>query len=254
MSDDEDYMSDKFLHGTAKYCAPSLARRYADKRELDLLKRKAEIEARLKEKNISVKVIEQETRDKGLAAAITSDNKGYKLLTKMGYTPGQGIGKKESGIAEPIGIDLKSNRLGLGQVSKKKCPAVINGEKNVEKISTNDFRERIAQKKTEQMIEVDLRRSQKSCEQLDTQHNITTPDEVWYWPVVLKEKNEESESESEDEDKTFDESIELTTSEKLEILTKYLRDKYFYCIWCGAAYDGADDLRDNCPGRTRDDH
>lgn len=69
-------MSDKFLLATEKYSAPSLARRHADKRELELLKRKAEIEARLKEKNVSVRVIEQETRDKGLACAITSDNKG----------------------------------------------------------------------------------------------------------------------------------------------------------------------------------
>ncbi|XP_046742568.1 G patch domain-containing protein 11 [Diprion similis] len=259
MSDDEDYMSDKFLLATEQHCTPILARRRADQRELDLLKRKAEIEARLKEKNVSVRVIEQETRDKGLASAITSDNKGFKLLEKMGYTPGQGIGKKESGICEPISIDLKTNRLGLGRAPKKKSLAIKNGKKKEDDFNADDFRGRISQKKTEQMIEVDLRRSQKSCEQLDNQNNIDKPMEIWYWPKVEEEEKDSENSEAvesseEDEDENEDDQNIIPASEKLEILTKYLRDKYFYCIWCGAAYDDVDDLRDNCPGNTRDDH
>lgn len=38
--------------------------------------------------------LETEQRDEGLKSAITADNKGYKLLEKMGYKPGTGIGKK----------------------------------------------------------------------------------------------------------------------------------------------------------------
>lgn len=176
----------------------------------------------------------------------------------MGYTPGQGIGKKESGISEPISIDLKTNRLGLGRAPRKKPVVVRNGRKIEENMSTDDFRGRIAQKKHEQMIEVDLRKSQKSCEQLDNRNGIEKPEEIWYWPVVEKKKDSESEAtdspEEEEDDENDAENHEIPTSEKLEILTKYLRDKYFYCIWCGATYDDEDDLRDNCPGKTRDDH
>ena len=39
-------------------------------------------------------VIEHEKREEGLQAAISSDNKGFALLAKMGYKPGMGIGKK----------------------------------------------------------------------------------------------------------------------------------------------------------------
>lgn len=75
MSDEEDYMSDKFLQDSQKYVAPSLIFRQEDKRELQILKKKAEIEARLKEKK-PVKVIEEEKREEGLSSAISSGNKG----------------------------------------------------------------------------------------------------------------------------------------------------------------------------------
>ena len=38
--------------------------------------------------------LETEQRDEGLKSALTADNKGFKLLEKMGYKPGTGIGKK----------------------------------------------------------------------------------------------------------------------------------------------------------------
>ena len=38
-------------------------------------------------------VIEKEKRDEGLGAALTSDNKGFNLLAKMGYKPGMALGK-----------------------------------------------------------------------------------------------------------------------------------------------------------------
>jgi len=38
--------------------------------------------------------LEMEQRDEGLKNALTAENKGFKLLEKMGYIPGTGIGKK----------------------------------------------------------------------------------------------------------------------------------------------------------------
>ena len=40
------------------------------------------------------KVIEHEHRLEGLQKSITSENKGFALLQKMGYKPGMTIGKK----------------------------------------------------------------------------------------------------------------------------------------------------------------
>lgn len=84
MSDDEDYMSDKFLQGTEKHVSSSLIYKHSDKREFALMKKKAEIESKLKERNKSIRVIEQEKREEGLSSAISSANKGlFFIYTKV---------------------------------------------------------------------------------------------------------------------------------------------------------------------------
>lgn len=80
MSDDEDYMSDKFLHDSEQRVSSSLIYKHSDKREFALMKKKAEIESRMKEQNKSIRVIEAEKREEGLSSAITSANKGRYLL------------------------------------------------------------------------------------------------------------------------------------------------------------------------------
>ena len=55
---------------------------------------KKEREANQKNKQKPKAVLEKEKRDEGLGAAITSENKGFSLLAKMGYKPGMAIGKK----------------------------------------------------------------------------------------------------------------------------------------------------------------
>jgi len=66
----------------------SVARRYeneAKHRETNLANR---------QQNKPRQQLETEQRDEGLKNAITADNKGFKLMEKMGYKPGTGIGKK----------------------------------------------------------------------------------------------------------------------------------------------------------------
>lgn len=45
--------------------------------------------------------------------------RGFKLLAAMGYQQGQRIGKEGTGLAEPLPLLLKQDKLGLGAVSKK---------------------------------------------------------------------------------------------------------------------------------------
>ncbi|KAK2576075.1 hypothetical protein KPH14_007412 [Odynerus spinipes] len=257
MSDDEDYMSDKFLQLSEKCAAPSLVYRHTDKRQFELEKKKAE----MKEKNKPMRVIEHEKREEGLSNAITSSNKGFALLMKMGYKPGQGIGKKESGIVEPIGIELKADRQGLGKIVRKKETKSKSADMKLDNSHMTDFRGRIAERKAEQMLKTDLYKSQKVCQQLDTKAGIEKPFESWFWLDDTETKEDEVPDEEKDniveeeeEEKEEEEEEELTVNEKLDILTKYLREKYLYCIWCGVVFDNDDDLRDNCPGCTRNDH
>jgi len=50
----------------------------------------------------------------GVAKPIDSSNVGNRLLKKMGWTEGKGLGKDEKGMAIPIQAELRSQSVGLG--------------------------------------------------------------------------------------------------------------------------------------------
>ncbi|CAO3697411.1 unnamed protein product [Rhizopus stolonifer] len=58
---------------------------------------------------------EEEKREKGLQTSMDSNNKGMQMLMKMGFKKGAALGN--GGIVEPIKVDLKSDRMGLGMNS-----------------------------------------------------------------------------------------------------------------------------------------
>lgn len=173
---------------------------------------------------------------------------------KMGYKPGQGIGKSQSGMTEPIPVEVKADRQGLGKTLKKRESRKHgNPSAKLDNMDTRDFRSRLAQEKAEQLQRSDLYKSQKVCQELDTKENVEKPEELWFWPES-KEEKEADDIDDDDDDVEDDTEETLSTLEKLDILTRYLRKKYFYCIWCGMKFNDEDDLRDDCPGSTRNDH
>ncbi|QQP57225.1 Angiogenic factor with G patch and FHA domains 1like [Caligus rogercresseyi] len=56
----------------------------------------------------------EKTESASLETSIDSRNKGFNMLAKMGWKEGEGLGKSASGIAEPVGIEQRSERAGLG--------------------------------------------------------------------------------------------------------------------------------------------
>ena len=41
---------------------------------------------------------------------------------------------------------------------------------------------------------------------------------------------------------------------KIEMICTYLREHYFYCVWCAATYRDEDEFKANCPGPSEEDH
>ncbi|KAM4607516.1 G patch domain-containing protein 11 [Polymixia lowei] len=264
MSDDEeDYMSDAFL-SQIQDVKPGLP---MVKRVKEAMKR----EAQQKEKNIinrqkTYKEQENESRDAALHNSISNENKGFALLQKMGYKAGQGLGKKGAGRVEPIPLNIKTDRGGIGMEEVKKRKAEeelehyrqkVRAKQQNETKSMEDFRVRVRTEREERKIEGDLRKSQRACEQLDSQKSIIVPREDWYWPkqeADEEEQDDEKEAEEEEEEEEEEEIVELTSFDKLQILTSYLRGVHFYCIWCGTTYNDEEDLCSNCPGDTAADH
>lgn len=57
----------------------------------------------------------EKTASSSVDTAISSDNKGYKMLAKMGFKPGsQGLGKNNQGRQEPVKVEQRGARVGLG--------------------------------------------------------------------------------------------------------------------------------------------
>lgn len=201
--------------------------------------------------------LETEQRDEGLKSAITADNKGFKLLEKMGYKPGTGIGKKGTGAVEPIPLSVKTCREGLGQESERRRKAAEQRAMRVAMARKRqrheaEWRENVRSKVASREIDKDLAQSQNVCEQLDSQLGVEEPQRKYFWPAALLRYNEDDDDD--DDEAEADEDDVLTPADKLAAITEYLRSTHCYCVWCGTAFNDASDMKSNCPGDTSDVH
>lgn len=131
---------------------PGLIKNKTTQRSIAVAAKKARYDDEYREKMKPNKMLEQERRDEGLGIAISSKNKGFEMLAKMGYKQGQAIGKSSQGILEPIGIDIKSDRGGLGREAALKqlrehrqLIRLKRGNEGIV-VSAEEFRKRMTQK------------------------------------------------------------------------------------------------------------
>ncbi|XP_054248240.1 G patch domain-containing protein 11 isoform X2 [Indicator indicator] len=260
--EEEDYMSDLFVN-VRQDVRPGLPMVRRMKEAIQKEGKQKEANERNRQK--SIKEEEKERRDLVLKSALGNENKGFALLQKMGYKSGQALGKSGEGIIEPIPLNIKTGRSGLGHEELKKRKAEeklenyrkkLHMRKQANEQATDQFscllflnRLRFKTKQEERKMEGDLRKSQRACQQLDMQKDIDVPKETWYW---LEPEEEDQNNENDNEDECT--SSDISVSEKLHILTAYLREHHFYCIWCGTTYEDAEDLSSNCPGDSAADH
>ncbi len=89
---------------------------------------------------------EELARETALATAIDDSNKGAKMMAKMGFKGGA-LGKSENARTQPIELQIKDDRGGIGMDSEKKrkvreaAEATEVGTKR-QKVDLEDFRER----------------------------------------------------------------------------------------------------------------
>lgn len=267
--EDDDYMSDAILAKCSDTRPGLVSSKTARKHHLEKKNKESNAKNLVKPKA----QIEHEKREEGLQAAISSSNKGFALLAKMGYKPGMGIGKTGEGRKEPVGISVKTDRGGLGAEADRKRRkeqwTAMRSARHIkrQKMETKlkqDFQQRMRNKFSDGKAERDLIRSQRVCEQLDSEMGTTEPEEKYFWPKsLIPSSNCPSERldsgisyevvDEDDNDIEEDEDL-LTNEEKLESLTAYLRTIHLYCIWCGTKYEDENDMNTNCPGDNADAH
>lgn len=268
MSDSEDdYMSDKLLVGCeTNDVRPGLLFNKTQKREHEI--HKHQLEARLK-KSKSYSEQESDAREKGLQTAISTENKGFKLLEKMGFKPGSSLGKSESGLKEPISIKLKPTKTGVGreQHLEKQRDLYKSIKDDNLRFKESAYRKQTSEKRLNNSLQKDYYKAQRICEEMDFRNKVEVPQFPFFWTKRTRDKiKERAEKKDEESDKTEgdseegeeedeeEEETEIIDDDKLQAMLTYLHQTYFYCIYCGVLATSSEDLNSFCPGISRSDH
>ncbi|KAH8175795.1 g-patch domain-containing protein [Sarocladium implicatum] len=173
--EDDDYMNMTFAEPEpAKESSVKRAERLKkESRARGIIKSKAQLEeeeAAAREKALSTSLLENERAKK---------SKGFAMMAKMGFTGG-GLGKKTddgstSGRAEPIKVEIKGDRGGIGMDNEKKRKvgeaAEESGVKAV-KLDPDEYRERVRKEREEARMEKQFYAAQRMAERLDDEQPL----------------------------------------------------------------------------------
>ncbi|KAF2099371.1 G-patch-domain-containing protein [Rhizodiscina lignyota] len=160
--EEDDYMS-MAIAEPAKTQTESSVQRAARR------KREGEERGRAKSKQ-ELKAEEAAAREAALSTAIDSSNKGFKMMAKLGYKPGQTLGKSEGARSEPISVEMREGRGGIGLDSerKRKIREEFEHEAKRVKETESDYRERRRMEEQERRLEGELIGAQKVLQRFDT--------------------------------------------------------------------------------------
>ncbi|GMP97152.1 hypothetical protein CsSME_00045517 [Camellia sinensis var. sinensis] len=125
-----------------------------------------------------------------------------KSLVQMGYTPGSTLGKEGSGLAEPVGLEIRWTRAGIGQEDprkkkRKREDERMEWEREKEEALMEDFGCRHKEQWQSRRIVVNYHKVKATLEQLENKE------------VVAEADKDEKDAEYEEKEE------EITTEEEL---------------------------------------
>ena len=186
--EDDDYMNMTFEEPAGAKKMETLTQK--KKR----LAREAEIKANPKSKA----ALAEEERKKREAAlksnTIDTTSKGYKMMAALGYKPGSALGverpagkdgseEKDDRLLEPIGLEMKDSRSGIGADAekKRKFREELAGREEADKkrkTDALDFRERQHKERELKRMDGQIWGAMKVCERLEEEEeNAPTPED-----------------------------------------------------------------------------
>ncbi|KAL6869635.1 hypothetical protein ACO1O0_000961 [Amphichorda felina] len=172
--EEDDYMNMTFADPTpAKETSLQRTQRLKkESRERGIIKSKAQLaeeEAAAREKALSTSMLEDPRAKK---------SKGLAMMAKMGFAGGS-LGKKADdgtaqGRTEPIKVDIKEDRGGIGLDSDKKRKLREAAEERgikAAKLDPDEYRERVKKEREEARLEKQLHAAQRMAERLDDEQS-----------------------------------------------------------------------------------
>ncbi|KAH7329330.1 hypothetical protein B0I35DRAFT_42361 [Stachybotrys elegans] len=193
--EDDDYMNMTFDE-PASAKETSLQRTQRLKRESrarGVVKSKAQLaeeEAAAREKALSTSILDDPRAKK---------SKGLAMMAKMGFAGG-GLGKKAAGgeapgRTEPIRVEVKEDRSGIGLDSERKRKlreeAEARGVSKAVKLDPDEYRERVRREREEARLEKQFFAAQRMAERLDDEQADPTADKSRALPSSLSSPAED---------------------------------------------------------------
>jgi hypothetical protein len=152
--DEDDYMNMVIAEPTA----PKVKETYTQRR----LRKERESELRGRPKSKAELAIEESAaREEALSKSLltsssAASSKGLAMMAKMGFKPGTGLGKGgEDTRTEPININIKEDRggIGLDAEKKRKFREEFEGEAKRVKAEEGEYRERVRREREDGRLE-----------------------------------------------------------------------------------------------------
>lgn len=130
---------------------------------------------------------------------IPQSNIGFKLLKQMGYTPGSSLGKEGAGRIEPVGLEIRRSRAGIGREDlhkEKRKREEIEMERNrrKEEALMTEFGSRQKSQWKSRRVTVNFHKAKATLDQLENKEVMPGKDD-----------NEEVEQEEEEEEEITEE-------------------------------------------------
>ena len=159
----------------------------------------------------------KEALEDGLARPLGRENKGFALLEKLGYQPetGKGIGKREDGIATPLPVVVKQDKLGIGEEERLKRAADARSERI--RASQVSYRQQKSQEHELRRMRQSLQKAASVIQGMDEKEGI---EKHGLWSI-------------ENADLLGREEVVSMLSDSLA----YLRNTKLYCLWCSVRYE-----------------
>lgn len=160
-------------------------------------------------------------------APIPQSNIGFKLLKQMGYTPGSALGKEGSGRAEPVGIEIRRTRVGIGledPFKEKRKREEFEAERNrrKEEALMEEFGSRQKSQWRSRRVVVNYEKAKAALDQLENEEII----------VPKKNDDEEGEQEEDEEEEITEEVCPFRSHLSSGKLYNVFELKCVYSILC----------------------
>eukprot|EP00249_Psilotum_nudum_P020356 c27666_g1_i1 orf=75-917(+) len=215
--------------------------------------------------------VEDEHRSEGMSSSIPCTNIGFRMLQQMGYTPGNALGKHGQGCLEPVNVEIKRSRTGLGRDGVERAEKVLREKAKRLQVEMSrrkqeelklSFQEKRRMSWQGRKIISDYHMARATLSQLEEIVGSVERETVLRHAKIEEKRVSEKEPQNaelqdhneEDIKDTTEHTEEEITQEALQEVLEKLRSKFFYCLYCGCQYETAESLLENCPGFEEEDH